>query len=442
MEPVRGYARSGDVQIAYQVLGQGPLDTIHTLPFAAPMEVGWELPQIARYLTRFASFSRTIVFDQRSTGASDRTGAPPTLEEQVADLGAVVDAVEARDLALVGCSQTAASTIVYARRNPDRVKRLVLISATARSIVADDYPTGATLEQMQDLGRRIAAAWGTGATLDLWAPSVADDLALREWVGRAERTLGTPQMAERFLMTMTHTDVREDARALTVPTLVVHRKRDRTIPVAHARWLAQAIPGATLVELPGPDHPPYLGDTAAVVDAVEQWLTGTRHSRVADRVLAALLFTDIAGSTARAAELGDSSWRVLLERHDLEVRRQIARHEGIERNTAGDGFLAEFGTASAAIAAAREIVESVARLGLDVRAGIHTTECERIDDNLGGLGVHVAARVAGLAEGGEVLVSGTVADVVAGSAIALREHGVHDLKGVPGRWPVFRVICG
>lgn len=439
IEPVRGYARSGDVQIAFQVVGEGPPDVVHSTPYAAPMEVGWELPQISRFLTRFAAFSRTVVLDQRSVGASDRTGQPPTLEEQVEDLGAVIDAVGAEELALIGYSQAAPPTIVYARRHPDRVRRLVLIDATARALEAEDYPVGTTMERMQRFAQRIGAVWGTGGTLDVWAPSVADDTALRAWMGRAERTLGTPTMAMQFVLSLADVDVREDARALTVPTLVVHRTEDRAIPIAHGRWLADAIPDATLVEIPGTDHPIYFGDATADLDAIEQWLTGSRRSRQADRVLAALLFTDIAGSTERAAALGDAAWRVLLERHDGEVRRQIARHGGTERNTAGDGFLAEFDTASAAIGAARSIVEGVAGMGLSVRAGVHATECERIDSNLGGLGVHVAARVAEIADAGEILVSGTVADVVAGSGVVLRELGEHDLKGVPGRWRVLRV---
>ncbi len=439
VEPVRGYARSGRVHIAYQVLGTGPPDMVHLLPFGTPVEIGWELPQIARWWTHMGSFSRSIIFDQRGVGSSDRSDVPVTVEDQVADLHAVIEAIGAEQIVLAAYSQASPAGIVYAARYPDRVSRLVLYAATARVMHAPDYPAGRTMAQARDYVTRLAEGWGNGGTLDQNQPSVANDPAVREWVARAERTIGSPRVAVQMAASLGATDVREQARALRVPTLVLHRTDDPAIPVAQGRWLAENIPDARWVELDGVDHAAYFGDMSGPLEEIEEWVTGKRPVHRAERLLTTLLFTDIAGSTERAADLGDSEWRNVLERHHAEVRRELRRRRGIELNTVGDGFLAQFDTATSAVAAAIAIRRSVAHLGLTLRAGIHTTECERMGANVGGLGVHIAARISALAGPGQILVSRTVADVLLGSGTPLIERSRHELKGVPGRWQVYEV---
>jgi class 3 adenylate cyclase len=439
IEPTRGYARSGDVHIAYQVLGSGPAEMVHVLPFATPVEVGWELPQIARWWARIGSFSRSIIFDQRGVGSSDRPDPPATVEEQVADLEAVVDAVGAEQFVLAAYSQASPGGIAYAARNPDRVSRLVLYAATARVMQAPGYPQGRTNAQAREWVAGLAAGWGNGATLDQNQPSVAGDTAIREWMARAERTLGSPAMAVKMAQALGAADVREEAKSLQVPTLVLHRRDDPAIPVAQGKWLADNISGTRWIELEGADHALYFGDTSVAVQEIQEWVTGTRPAHRAERILTTLLFTDIAESTQTAAALGDTEWQHLLARHDAEVRRELRYQGGTELKTIGDGFLAEFPTATAAVAAARAIRRRVGNLGIIVRAGVHTTECERMGADVGGVGVHIAARICALAEPGEILVSGTVADVLLGSGAPLTPRGNYELKGAPGRWRVCAV---
>lgn len=439
VDPVRGYVRSGRTHIAYQILGDGPPDVVHVLPFGTPVEIGWELPQIARWWTQIGSFSRSVIFDQRGVGSSDRYERPAEVEDQVADLHAVIEATVAEQVVLAAYSQASPVGIAYARRYPERVSSLVLYAATARVMDAPDYPEGRSTQEARDYVARLAEGWGNGGTLDQNAPTVANDPAVREWVARAERTLGSPGVAVQMTAALAAADVREDARALALPTLILHRTDDPAIPVRQGRWLARNVPGARYVELEGVDHAAYFGDMSAVIEEIEEWITGRRPPHRAERVLTTLLFTDIANSTRKAAALGDSDWRNLLERHDAEVRRELRHQGGVELNTAGDGFLAEFATATSAIAAAHAIRHCVSRLGIEVRVGIHTTECERMGANVGGLGVHLAARVGALAEGDEILVSRTVADILLGSGTQLKERGTHEFKGVPGLWEIYAV---
>ena len=434
IEPTRGYARSGNVHIAYQVLGDGPAEMVHVLPFATPVETGWELPQIARWWTRIGAFSRSIIFDQRGVGSSDRPESPPTIDDQVADLEAVIETIGAERFALAAYSQASPAGIAYAARHPECVTRLILYAATARVMHDDDYPEGRRSHEARAWVEALASGWGTGATLDHNQPSVADDPAIREWVASAERTLGSPAMAVKMAQALGATDVREEARSIEVPTLVLHRREDPAIPFAQGEWLAAHIPDARFVELEGRDHALYFGDTSVALQEIEEWVTGTRPVHRAERILTTLMFTDIANSTLTAAALGDAAWQDVLARHDAQVRRELRYEGATELDTTGDGFLAEFPTATAAVAAARAIRRHVATLGLKLRIGIHITECERAGANVGGVGVHVAARICALANPGEILVSGTVADVLIGSGTPLSPRGEHELKGAPGRW--------
>ena len=439
IKPTRGYARSGEVHIAYQVLGHGPADMVHVLPFATPVEVGWELPQITRWWSRIGSFTRSIIFDQRGVGSSDRPERPPTLDEQLEDLNAVVDAVGAKEFVLAAYSQASPAGIAYACRYPQRVRRLVLYAATARVMRAPDYPAGRTVEEARDWVADLAAGWGNGGTLDRNQPTVAEDPAVRDWMARAERTLGSPAAAAKVSRALGSVDVREDARALRVPTLVLHRTDDPAIPVAQGRWLAENIPDARWIELDGVDHALYFGDSSVAIQEIQEWVTGTRPVHRAERILTTLLFTDIAESTRVAAELGDDQWRDRLEHHISEIRQELLYQGGIELNLAGDAVNASFPTATAAVAAARAIRRRVADLGLEVRLVIHTTECERIGTDVGGVGVHLAARVCAAASPGEILVTGTVADVLLGSDTPLVERGELEFRGVPGTWRVCAV---
>ncbi len=434
IEPTLGYARSGDVHIAYQVLGEGPVQMVHMLPFGTPVEIGWELPQIARWWTRIGAFTRSIIFDQRGVGSSDRPETPPTLEQQLADLEAVLEAVGADRFALAAYSQASPAGIAFAARHPDRVAQLVLYAATARVMQAPGYPEGRGLPEARAWIAALAAGWGNGGTLDHNQPSVARDPAIREWMARAERTIGSPAAAVKIAQALGAVDVREEARSLRVPTLVLHRRHDPAIPFAQGEWLGRNIADARFIELEGSDHALYFGDTSVALQEIEEWVTGTRPIHRAERILTTLMFTDIANSTRTASTLGDTEWDHLLTRHDAVIRRELRYQGATELNTTGDGVLAEFPTATAAVAAARAIRRRVARLGLELRIGIHITECERVGPNVGGVGVHVAARICSLAAPGEILVSGTVADVLIGSGTPLSSRGEHVLKGAPGRW--------
>lgn len=442
IEATSGYVRSGNVHIAYQVLGEGPAEMVHVLPFATPVEVGWELPQIARWWTRIGAFSRSIIFDQRGVGSSDRPEAPPTLDEQVDDLAAVIDAVGAERFALAAYSQSSPVGIAYAARHPERVTALVLYAATARVMHAPDYPEGRSALQARAWVRSLADGWGNGGTLDENQPSVAADPAVREWIARAERTLGSPAMAVKMAQALGAIDVRDLARTLRVPTLVLHRREDPAIPFAQGEWLARNVPEARFIPLEGRDHALYFGDTSVALQEIEEWVTGRRPIHRPERILTTLMFTDIANSTQIAAALGDAEWEHRLTRHDAAIRRELRYQGATELDTTGDGFIAQFPTATAAVAAARAIRRRVERLGLTLRIGIHITECERVGANVGGVGVHVAARICALADSGEILVSGTVADVLIGSGTRLRSRGEHELKGAPGRWQLCAVDEG
>jgi pimeloyl-ACP methyl ester carboxylesterase len=434
------YARSGDAHIAYQVVGDANLDLV-LLPGAfSHVEHQWEEPSFARFLHRLASFSRLIVLDVRGTGLSDRAADLPTLEEQIDDVLAVLDAVGSERAVLFGVSQGGGLASLFAATHPSRTTALVLFGAYARSVWADDFPWGRKPEDYDRLLRLADEGWGTGIFLPLVAPSVADDASFKVWWAKQERLSGSPGAIQAFLRVQREADVRHVLPAIQAPTLIIQRREDAYRRVEHGRYLAEAIPGATYVELSGRDNLPYVGDQDAVLDEVQEFLTGVRHVAEPDRVLATVLFTDIVGATARAAELGDRAWRDLLERHNAVVRRELERTRGREVDTAGDGFLATFDGPARAIRSAHAIAERVQTLALDVRSGLHTGEVELVGEHVRGIAVHIGARTAALAGPGEVLVTSTVKDLVAGSGIEFEDRGERALKGVPGHWRVFRVI--
>lgn len=432
--PETRYARSGGVHIAYQVVGEGPFDLVLIPGLISHVELFWEEPAIARFLRRLASFSRLILFDKRGTGLSDPVplNQLPTLEQRMDDVRSVMDAVGSERAALFGVSEGGPMAFLFAATYPRRTTAVVLYGEYARMAWAPDYPWGFTLEQHERLLQRIDEGWGTGDVLKYFAPDSKGDERLREWWARLERQAASPGTAMALLRMAYEIDARSILPTVSVPTLVVHRSGDRLVPVEHGRYVAEHIRGAKYVELPGRDHLYWTGDAEVLLGEVQEFLTGVRPSAELDRVLATVLFTDIVGSSERAAELGDRRWRDLLENYYGLVRRQLERFRGREIDTAGDGLFATFDGPARAIRCASAVTAGARQLGIEVRAGVHTGECEVIGDKVGGIAVHTGARVAAMGTAGEVLVSHTVKDLVAGSGIRFEDRGAHALKGIPG----------
>jgi class 3 adenylate cyclase len=394
----------------------------------------WELPAPAAFFTRLASFSRLILFDKRGTGLSDRVPVQdlPSLEERMDDVRAVMDEVGVSRATLLGLSEGGPMSILFAATYPSRVDRLVLYGSYARRATAEPDHGASLIDQ-------IEATWGTGAVLGGRSGGADIDPAIQQQLGRFERQCATPGAAAAVIRMAAAIDVLPILDAVKVPTLVVHRTGDPNLRVDGARELAAGIAGARLVELGGDEHLPWAGDSEPIIEEIEEFVTGSRHALVADRVLATVLFTDIVGSTTRAASLGDAEWRALLERHRELVRAELTRWRGREVVTTGDGFLATFDGPARAIRCAKAILEAVRPLGVELRIGLHTGEIELMGDDVGGIGVHIGARVGALAGAGEVLVSRTVVDLVAGSGIEFADRGEHELKGVPGGWQLYAV---
>ena len=446
--PQTRYARSGDLSIAYQVVGDGPADLVATPGFVSHVEYHWEEPAFARYLRRLAAFSRLIVFDKRGTGMSDRVAGVPTMEERMDDIRAVMDAAGSERAVLFGVSEGVPMSALFAATYPERTSALILYGGFASNIRQPDYPWAPPADekrtQIDARARTIHRTWGTdegtAEALGRFAPSMAGDESFRRWFATVMRLSVSPGAAIALSRMNAEIDIRHVLPAIRVPTLVLHRTGDREQHVDEGRYLARHIPGAKFVELPGDDHPSFIGDMDAVVDEIEEFVTGVRPDREPDRVLATVLFTDIVGSTEHAVRLGDRRWRDLQERHHALVRRELARHRGKEIDTAGDGFLATFDGPARAIRCAKAIGAGVRELGLEVRAGLHTGECELRGKRVSGIAVHTGARVAAQAGPGEVLVSSTVKDLVAGSGLQFEDRGVHALKGVPGEWRLYAVM--
>jgi pimeloyl-ACP methyl ester carboxylesterase len=439
MPPTR-YADSDGVSIAYQLVGDGPRDVILVLGFATHLELQWEMPPFARFCDRIASFARLIIFDKRGTGLSDPVSEVPTLEQRVDDIRAVMDAAGSQRATLVGISEGAPTSVLVAATHPERVEALVLYGAMGRTTEAPDYPWAVPAEALRESAAAfIAPYWGRDArgTLELFAPSVADDPRAIELAGRLERSAASPGMVQKIFEMFLDIDVRDVLPTIRVPTLVLHRRLDRVVNRRAGRELAAQIPGARYVELPGIDHLPWAGDPEPVLGELEEFLTGTRSAQAPDRVLATVMFTDVVCSTERAAQLGDARWREILAAHHQAVRRELARFRGREVKTLGDGFLVTFDGPARAVECGRAIISCAGEDGLEVRVGVHCGEIELIGEDVGGIAVHIAARIGAIAGPGEVLVSGTVKDLVAGSHLQFEDRGSKTLRGVEGDWRLF-----
>ena len=425
--PVTRYAKSGEVHVAYQVFGSGPIDLVLIPGFVSHIENYWDGPDFARWLLLLASFARVVMFDKRGTGLSDRVGELPALDERMDDARAVMDAVGIERAALLGVSEGGPLALLFAATYPERCRALVLYGAFAR--FSSWIPTE---EELNALFEYIDQAWGTGGSLATFAPSRQNDPALRQWWGQFERLGASPAAGIALMRMNSEIDISDILSSVHVPTLVIHITGDKTVNVEGGRFLAEHIPGARLLELPGDDHLFFIHEQTAarITDAVAEFLTGSVAKVSGDRVLATVLFTDIVGSTARAEQLGDRRWHDLLYAHHTTVRRELARSRGNEVKSLGDGFLATFDGPARAVRCARAISEAASPLGVQVRSGLHTGEIEIAADEVQGIAVHIASRVAALAGPGEVLVSRTVKDLVAGSGLRFDERGKHLLKGL------------
>jgi pimeloyl-ACP methyl ester carboxylesterase len=430
------YARSGEVNIAYEVSGDGPFDLVFIPGFFSHLEIDREHPANAHLLERLEAFSRVIRFDKRGTGLSDRGVGLPDFETRMDDIRAVMDAAASESAALFGYSEGGPMSVLFAASFPLRTRALVLYGTYAkRSHPDDDYPWAPTWEERVAVAAELERHWGENVDVANMAPSADDELVA--WMRRRGRGGLSPAGARDLILMNSQADVRDVLPAVQCPTLVLHRTGDRDASVEEGRYIAGRIPGARFVELPGDDHVPFV-DPDQVLDEVEEFLTGTRPAAATDRVLATTLFTDLVGSTEKATALGDAAWGALLARHHEAVRRQLARFSGEEIDTAGDGFLALFDGPARAIRCGLAIREALGGLGLDVRAGVHTGEVERPPgEKPRGIAVHVGARVMSLGGAGEVLVSATTHDLVAGSGLEFEDRGEHELKGVEGRRRVY-----
>lgn len=442
--PQTRYAKSGDVNIAFQVLGSGPVDLVFVMGWVSNIDEFWTEPSFARFLERLASFSRLIVFDKRGTGLSDRVDESnlPTLEQRMDDVRAVLDAVGSRQAALLGISEGASMCALFAATYPERTAAFLSFGGFPRMAAAPDWPWGRSEESMQLFYQAIQEGWGSQPVgLEARIPSRANDQAFRQWWTRYLTRSATPRAAAAFTRMNGQIDIRHVMPAIRVPSLIMHRTGDRTVRLEAGRFLAEKIPGAKYIEYPGEDHLPWTSEFEQVVGDIEEFLTGTRHAAEVDRVLATVMFADIVKSTERAAEIGDRKWRELLQDFYGVVRKNLGRYRGREVDTAGDGLLATFDGPARAVRCAQAINDDVPALGLAVRAGVHTGEVEIIGEKVGGIAVHIGARVAAEAAPGEVIVSSTVRDLVAGSGIRFEDRGRRALKGVPGDWHLFRAAA-
>ena len=434
------YAKSGQVNIAYQVVGDGPRDLVYVPGWVSNVELMWDDPVLASVWRRLSTFARVILFDKRGTGMSDPVPQSqlPGLEERMDDVRAVMDAAGSDKATLLGHSEGGNMSSLFAATFPERTEGLILVGSYAKRIWSEDYPWAPTPEEREQEIEEIERTWGDPNSIPSYMLGTrSDDEAFREWLARYLALGASPKAAVRLLRMNTMMDTRDVLPLINTPTLCIYRTDDEDVNVEEGRWIASQIPEAKFVELPGHAHLFWADDPTPVVDEIEEFMTGYRESAEPERVLSTVLFTDIVRSTDRAAEIGDRTWRTLLERHNQVVRRELQRWRGQERGTAGDGFIATFDGPARAVRAAKSICEAVRHLGLEVRAGVHTGELELIGNDIAGLAVHIAARIADMAGRGEVLVSRTVKDLVVGSDLSFEERGAHDLKGIGDAWEIY-----
>ncbi len=443
MAPRTRYARSGDLHIAYQVVGEGPIDLVYVPSWISAVEHYWDEPSVAQYFERLASFSRLILFDRRGSGMSDPLPRAPTLEEQMDDVVAVMDAAGSERAAVFALLEGGAMAVLFAATHPERTTALILYAAQPRMSWAPDYDWAMRPEERESyLNGGGLDSWGDGSRIISLSPTAAQNPRLRSWYGRLERLAVSPGTAAKLMRMNSEVDVRAVLPSITVPTLVMHRVGDKMIDIRHSRYLAEHVPGARLVELPGDESLSFGPETLDELDEIEEFLTGARHAAHTERILATVMFSDIVDSTRRAAELGDRRWRDLLSSVTVSVGRELTRFRGRAVKTMGDGFLATFDGPARGIRCATSIRDAaLSQFGIEVRSGLHTGEVEVIGDDVGGIAVHIGARVGASAGPGEVLVSGTVKDLVVGSGITFEDRGERELKGVPGRWRLFAVAA-
>jgi len=439
MMPETRYAHCGDVSIAYQVIGDGPADLVYVPGWVSNIELMWEEPSLARFLRRLSSFARVIVFDKRGTGLSDPVSIDdlPDLEARMDDLRCVMDATGSDRATIFGHSEGGTMSILFAATYPDRTDKLILSGSYAKRIRSEDYPWAPASDERARVIEHVKEVWGTSADIEDLAPSKVDDQAFVAWWGRYQRQSASPRTASALLEMNTEADVTSVLGAVTTPTLLLYRRDDVDVNVEEGRYIASQIEGSRFVELEGADHLFWAGDYDPLLGEIEEFMTGNRGSPDPERRLLTVLFTDIVDSTKMAASLGDLEWRALLGRHNRLVRDELSRWRGVEIGTTGDGFLATFDGPARAINAALSIATLVPSQGIDVRCGIHTGLVEVVDDDVAGLAVHIGARVGALATAGEVLVSSTVKELVAGSSFTFEDRGRHVLKGVPDDWQLF-----
>jgi len=438
MLPTTRYAKSGNIHVAYQVFGEGEIDLVFFPGFVSNIEIYWEEPHFARWLHRLASFSRVITFDKRGTGLSDRLEILPTMDERMDDVRAVMDAAGSERAAIFGLSEGGSLATLFAAHYPERCRALVLWGAFAK--FNSWFPTAEKLERFFEY---VEKGWGTGANIGVWAPSMKDDLIFREWFAKRERASASPSAVTALMRMNMVIDISGILPHVHVSTLVVHRTDDPVVNIEGGRQLANDIPNARLLEVPGIDHFPFLGDNSdEITNEVAEFLTGVKPSIGDDRVLSTVLLTDIVDSTKRAEALGDRRWRELLDAHNDVCRRELARYRGKEIKTTGDGFLATFDGPGRAIHCALSLIAAVRPLGIKIRAGLHTGEVELGKNDVRGIAVHIAARVTSLAQAGECLVTRTVKDLVAGADIHFSESGKRDLKGLTEPIDLFAAAAG
>ncbi len=439
MTPETRYVRSGDVHIAYQVVGDGPRDLVYVPTWISQVEHLWEEPTIARYFRRLASFSRLILFDRRGAGLSDPVAGVPTLEEQMDDVVAVMDAAGSEQAAVYAQLEGGAMATLFAATHPERTTALVIYEGMPRMSWAPDYEWAMRDEERAEA---IARPWGDGGRIEGLAPSSSRDPRFRRWFAKLERLAASPGTAAKFMAMTAQVDVRAVLPTIRVPTLVLHRRDDKFVDIRHSRYLADHIPDARFVALPGDEALAFGGESSRLLDEIEEFLTGARSAPDPERILATVLFADIVDSTRKAAALGDRRWRDLLESITATVGRELDRFRGRAVKTLGDGFLATFDGPARAIRCATAIRDTArAQFGLEVRSGLHTGEVEVIGNDVGGIAVHIGARVGSQAGPGEVLVSGTVKDLVVGSGIVFEDRGEAELRGVPGTWRLWAVAA-